>query len=367
MSIGWFKPNRMQLKQSSVLALSLSILFTVGWEYYWRAQGKVPNIDDNKDLWAIDRSKIDTPSENQIVFVGSSRILFDIQKPIWRKKTGTDPIMLGIQGSTPLPQIQNILEETDFRGLIIVGVTPDIFFWADNPKGFSWNRAQAFIDYYTDRTPAQRINHRLSRPLQTKLAFYRDGSEAWDDDVDLKTLLNQIHWGDRNGPKKKPFYNFETTAFDRNVEMSLKTERDTALANSVINAWDLDEWEKEIEDEKKYNETLEDIKKSHKNTVEYFLKYSQAYVAAGGKIILVRCPSSGKYRELENRDFPRERFWDSLVLKTNFPAYHFEDYPQLMGLNLPELSHLSKDDADYFTEELIKILRKDGHLPNPKN
>lgn len=362
-----YATNRMRLKQASLLAFLLTAVFTIAWEYYWREHGRTPNIDDNKDIWAIDRAKLKKSSEDQIVFVGSSRILFDIQKPIWRKNTNTDPIMLGIQGSTPLPQIKNLLEESQFRGTIIVGVTPDIFFWAANPKGFSWNRAVSFIDYYSDRTPAQRINHYLSRPLQTHFAFYRDGAESWDDDVDLKTLLKQLRYGERGGPQYPPFYNFENTAFDRNVEMSLKAEKDTALAHSVIKAWGLDEWEKEIEDEEKYKETIEDIQQSHKKTVDYFLKYSKKYVEAGGKIILVRCPSAGQYRKLENRDFPREQFWDSLVLKTNYPAYHFEDYPQLTGLNLPELSHLTKDDSDYFTEELIKILQKDGHIPKPQN
>ena len=78
----------------------------------------------------------------------------------------------------------------------------------------------------------------------------------------------------------------------------------------------------------------------------------------------MRCPSSGKYRDLERRDFPREEFWDSLVNNTNLPSIHFEDYPQLMGLKIPELSHLSKEDANFFTLELIKIFKQEGILSN---
>lgn len=356
----------MKLKLAAIIALVLSIAFSFGWESYWRSQGRVPNIDDNKDLWAIERAKLMTPDENQVVFVGSSRILFDIQKPVWRNRTETEPIILGIQGSTPLPQLKNLLEETEFRGLIIVGVTPDIFFWSDKPQSFSWDRAQSFIDYFNDRTYAQRINHHLSRPLQENLAFFRDGAEAWDDDVDLKTLLIQMRSGTRAGELPPPFYLFEKTAFDRNVEMSSKTENDTALANSVIRAWGLDEWEKEIEDKEAYEKTMQKVKKKRAFTLDYFLEYAKSYVEEGGEIILVRCPSSGQYRKVEKRDFPREHFWDSLVIKSGLPAFHFEDYPQLMRLDLPELSHLSKKDADYFTEELIKILQEYGHLPNTK-
>jgi len=352
----------MNLKHSALIALLCTLLLTTGWELYWRAQGREASLDDNKDLWAHERAKLYKPSPNQVVFIGSSRILFDIQKSIWNRETNTEAIMLGLQGSTPLPQLKNIVEETDFRGLIIVGVTPDIFFWSSNPDGFLWNRAQASIDYLTDQTPAQKIGHQLSIPLQTNLAFYRDGLEAWDDDVDLKTLLKNAISDERAGPRQPPFYNFQNVELDRNVELSQKTENDTALANSVARAWGLESWKKEADDEESYKQLVDDQIKSRKFTLEYFEKYARQYVNEGGKIILVRCPSAGLYRELETRDFPRHQNWDSLVMITKLPAYHFEDYPQLMNLNLPELSHLSKTDADFFTRELIKILKQDGHI-----
>ncbi|WP_233244079.1 hypothetical protein [Tamlana fucoidanivorans] len=50
--------------------------------------------------------------------------------------------------------------------------------------------------------------------------------------------------------------------------------------------------------------------------------------------------------------------------QSNVKAYHFEDYPQLQNLTLPEWSHLKADHADYFTEELIKILKQDNAIPN---
>lgn len=354
----------MSLSKSLILAVILGLLSIVSWEIYWRSQHRVPNIDDNRDLWAIQRSKLDNLQNNQVAFIGSSRILFDIQKPVWRDEAGTDAIMLGIQGATPLPILRHILEETEFRGLIVVGVAPDIFFWADKEDDRSWIWSQAKLDYHKERTYAQRINHKLSIPLQKYLAFYRDGDEEWTDDVDLRTLLKNFRRGERAGPLAPPFYNFENTHIDRNVEMSAKATKNSALANSVIRAWGLDEWEEEIEDDEDYEKMHKDVELKRSAIISYFEKYAREYIGQGGAIVLVRFPSTGKYRALEERDFPRANFWDSLVIKTKLPAYHFEDYNQLVGLNLPELSHLSKEDADYLTTELIRIFKKDGILTN---
>ena len=118
----------MNLKQSFILGLILAIIGIAGWEMYWRSQDHIPNLDDNDDTWAIQRAKLERPSKDQVVFIGSSRILFDIQHPIWRAKTGTEPVQLASQGSSPLPILKDVVENTDFNGLMVVGVTPGLFF-----------------------------------------------------------------------------------------------------------------------------------------------------------------------------------------------------------------------------------------------
>lgn len=356
----------MVLRQTMFRALFMGIILIAGWELFWRSEGRVPNIDDNKELWADELSKIESAEDQKVVFIGSSRILFDIQKDIWRKYSDREPIMLGVQGATPLPMLRYIAEETDYQGLLIVGVAPDLFFWQNKEDHWSWNRIKTLIEYSKDRTYAQRINQQLSIPLQKSFAFYRDGDENWADDVDLKNLLKNARWGERPRPLSPPFYNFEEVNVDRNVEMSAKTTNDTTLANSVIRAWELDEREAEVDDSLEFDKMKKDIEIKKNDVLSYFLKYTNQFTKRGGTIVLVRCPSKGKYRKLEQRDFPREHFWDSLVYKSKLLAIHFEDYNQLQGLNLPELSHLSKEDAEYFTLELIKILNEKGVLIQTK-
>ena len=66
----------------------------------------------------------------------------------------------------------------------------------------------------------------------------------------------------------------------------------------------------------------------------------------------------------EKMGLPRERFWDSLVKVANVKSYHFEDYDQFKDLVCPEESHLSLNDANFFTTELIKTMKADGALAN---
>jgi hypothetical protein len=339
----------MQLKQSFIIAVFLGIALVTCWELYWRSQGVEPYLDDNKDLWAIQRARLDKDHSNFTVFIGSSRILYDIQLDIWKELTNTEPIMLAVQGASPIPTFRDIVENTDFNGTLMVGITPPLMFSTVYPNAFPMSRAQAKVDYYEDRTYAQRINHKLSVPLQTNLAFIRDGDEEWDTDVDLKTLLRQIHIGERGGPAPVPFNNFEEISLNRHMKMPEFVAKDTAYANTIKLAW------KDM--------VSGDMPPPDKDgTTTVFLELARAFEERGGNLILLRCPSSGFFKEIESKGFPRTEFWDPLVNQSGAKAYHYADFPQFQNLFLPEWSHLALQDAQFFTKELIAILKEDKAL-----
>ena len=342
----------MHLKHSLIIAITLGILSVIAWELYWRSQGLEPNIDDNKNLWANQRAKLENHTDESIVFIGSSRILYDINLDIWEKETGQDAIMLATQGASPIPVLQDIVDNTDFNGTLIVGITPPLFFSTTYPEAQFIKRSQSLVDYYYKRTYAQRLNHILSVPLQENLAFIRDGDESWDSDVDLKTLLKQVHIGDRSGPVYPPFYNFEEITLDRHMKMPEIMVTDTAYANSVKKVWAA-------------ILSGDNPPPDKESTTNAFVELGKKFEARGGKLILVRCPSSGLFKEVESKRFPREQFWDVLVEKSGVKAYNYMDYEQFNDLFLPEWSHLAAKDAEFFTSELIKIMRADGILTNP--
>ena len=343
----------MKLKQSLLIILILSIIAIVAWEAYWRSQGYNPTLSDEKALWAKERAKLENASEKDVVIIGSSRAYFDFQKEVWEQETGVQPIQLASTGSTPLPALHDIVENTDFKGTLIVGVTPGLLFSTTFPMAPPWNRIQSKVDYYFDMTYAQKANYFLSVPLQKNLVLMSADEEEWADDIDLKSLLRRVDLGKRTeSPVMPPFYNFGYVSSDRNMSMAPKTATDTAFANSVIRVWHF------------FGKTSPPPDKDA--TTEYFMKDAKKFIARGGNLILVRPPSSGGTRMAENKFLPRERFWDSLVGLTKVKNYHFEDYSQLKNLTCPEESHLSKEDAEYFTKELANIMIEEQAITNLK-
>jgi len=336
----------MNLKQSLIIALVLSITALGAWELYWRSKGYFPNLDDDKYLWAKTRAKVEKATENDVILVGSSRVLFDIQLDIWEKMTGIRPIQLANPGASPLPVFHDLVENTDFKGTVIVGVTPPLFFSTTFPQAPPWSRAYSKVQFYEDQTYAQKFNYSLSVPLQNTFAFISADEEEWHDDLNLKALLKTIQIDDRI-KTMPPFYRFQEIDIDRNVRMKDRMVTDTAFAGTVKTVW-------------KAFMSGEMPPPDKEGTMAYFLADAEKFKARGGKIILLRCPSDGFFRDLENNGFPRKDFWDLLVEKAGVPAYHFEDYAQLQNLTIPEWSHSSAESADKFTEEILKLLQKDG-------
>ena len=343
----------MKLKQSLLIAIILSFVAIVAWESYWRSQGYYPTLNDEKALWAKERAKLETATENDVVIIGASRAYFDFQKDVWENETGTKPIQLASTGSTPLPALHDIVENTDYKGTVIVGVTPGLVFSTTYPMAMPWSRIQSKVDYYFNMTYAQKANYFLSVPLQKNLVLMSADEEEWSDDIDLKSLLRRVDLGKRTqNPVMPPFYNFGEVTSDRNMAMAHRTVTDTAYANSIIRVWHF------------FGSSSPPPDKDA--TTAYFLNDAKKFIARGGNLILVRPPSSGGTRMAENKFFSRERFWDSLVGLAKVKSYHFEDYSQLNNLTCPEESHLSKEDAEYFTKELANIMIKDQAITKLK-
>jgi hypothetical protein len=343
----------MKLKKSLIIALILSITGLTAWEMYWRSQGFFPTIDDNKAHWAVQRSRVKNLTPQDVIFTGSSRVLFDIQLDEWEQETGKRPVQLASVGSSPLPIFHDIVNNTNYSGTVVVGVTPGLFFSTTSPKAQPWEWPQSRVDFYKDRTYAQRLNHQLSLPLQMNLVLMSAGEVEMDDNIDLKALLKRIKIGNRIPKGMPPFYEFgQFTSIDRNLVMMEKTVTDTAFANTIKKVWMF------------YGKGAPPPDKEA--TMAFFLKDAKTFIERGGNLILLRPPSSGGGRIGESHGLPRTDYWDDLVNQTKVKNYHFEDYKQFQNLECPEWSHLSASDARFFTSELAKIMIEDNAITNQK-
>ena len=59
-----------------------------GWEAYWRQWDATPGYRNSAGAWAEQRARINAGEGDATVLVGTSRVLFDVQLPVWEQVTG---------------------------------------------------------------------------------------------------------------------------------------------------------------------------------------------------------------------------------------------------------------------------------------
>ena len=326
-------------------AVLLLALLLVSWETYWRSYGVHPSIANTYGLWAMQRRRIDAGEGNATVLLGASRVFFDIQLPVWERLTGRRPIQLAIEGTSPLPFLEDLADDPRFTGHLLVGVAPDVFFSGYQYRG-------GVLSYLRKESPSQRIGQWLSMHLvEPYLAFD-------DRDYALETVLARQPWPAR--PGKRWFTEVRKladTESDRNTHLWSKVADDSGYRELARSIW------REGFAPSDDDPTPEEAAKAEHEQIERAAKAVAKLRARGVHVLFVRMPSVGEYLAYENREFPRARTWEALLAATGAPGIHFEDYPELrpdlQGYYLPEWSHMARADGERFTAALVNVIERD--------
>ena len=323
----------------TIAVLSFALLLG-GWEMYWRHEGSVPSYRNSEGLWAIQRRRIDNGEGNATVLVGSSRTLSNINLDVWQKLDGQRPIQLALEGTSPMRVMEDLADDENFRGRLIVGVAPGLFF-----SGFEYRRQ--VLDYYPKETPSQRWGQWLS-------SNFVEPYFAFDDpDFALFTVLKRQDWPARRGvDDDKEVRKLFLTDADRNTRMWKRMEEDVAYQNLQKKIW-AQNWKKPP--------TPDEIKE-HVDGITRQLDRAEKAVkklaARGVEVIFILHPVDGDFAAAEQKGFPRQTTWDVLLQRTGARGIHFQDHPEMQGLRLPEWSHLAAQDAERYTEVIYRLIRE---------
>lgn len=332
-------------------ALALFVLLMAAWEWYWRHYDVTPGYRNSDGAWAEQRRRINTGEGGKTVLIGSSRILFDVQLPEWERATGERPIQLALEGTSAVPLLEDLAQDPDFTGQLLVGVAPDLFF-----SGFAYRGAA--ISHYHKQGPSQRSGHWLSkRLLEPHFAFY-------DPDFALATVVRRQDWPLRPGLRKGTRVRklMVQDSGDRNTHMWRKVEADPQYRDLARSIW------VEILNgpPPPMMDTPEKARKLMEMQIERAAKAIATLRARGVRVVFVRPPSDGAYYAFEQKVMPRAWTWDVLLQRTGTPGIHFEDHPQLQGYELPEWSHLTAADAKRFTIALAPLVEHEFARAEPK-
>lgn len=332
------------LVKAAILAAALTLLGTAGWEIYLRNHGVQISYDDGPPLWSDKRAMVYEPSDKTTVFIGSSRIKFDLDIPTWESTAGTHAVQLAIEGSSPRPALEDLANDPNFKGRLVVDITEGLFF-SNSPGGSE--EPLANIKYYHDRTPAQQASFHLNRMLESQLVCLDQ------EHLSLNAQLDALEIPSRPGVFMMPIFpmDFTRVRFNRQMYMTERFVADTALQHRVSGIWSFF-GKMAMHAPPTPPEELDAIFQSVKGCVDKIK-------ARGGAVLFVRTPSSGPALMGESRGFPREKYWDRLLAETGCPGVHFADYPEIAHFVCPENSHLSPQDAVVFTRHFVDILNKE--------
>jgi hypothetical protein len=341
---GWFAMG--------TIALVTCAAALAGWEHHVRSLGYEAGYDDTPGLWVQQRQRAAGVGRDQLVLVGASRTLYDLDLDVLQGG-GLRPIQLATVGSNPRVILEHLAADPSYAGNTLVGVAPSLL---AAPGGPPLAFPRRYVRKYDAWGPAAEWEFVLSLPLQEQLAFL-------DQDLTLAGLIDHLPWPRRPGvfaPELPP--SISTIDRDRQKRMTERAEHDTQLMERVQQIWlpllagpprpaALSEaaWAQIFADG--WSDNLARTKRS-----------VEAIEARGGRVFFVRHPSTGLVRELEDRSWSRATHWDRLLRETGAAGIYDRDHPELSGFSCPEWSHLSARDATEYTRRLAAILRSQGLL-----
>ena len=325
---------------AGIVAMLVFGVLLGGWEAYFRSKGAVPQFVASDVLWAMQRARINNGEGNATVLIGSSRMLFDVQLDVWEKMDGRRPIQLALEGTSPITALADLAADTAFRGRLMIGVSPDLFF-----SGFAY-RGKAIANWrtqsLTDRS-GQWLSMHLLEPV---FAFV-------DPDFALFTILKRQEWPARAGVHTRVNVRKLTlTERDRNTHMWPRVVTDTAYARLARDIWAQD-----------FGSLPPGVTPAMVNAgIIAETKKAAAAVATlrarGVPVLFIRHPSAGAYLDHENKAFPRQGTWEPLLAQSGVKGIHFADHPELQGFELPEWSHLSHESARRYTAALYGVIAR---------
>jgi len=312
-----------------VWAITLAAVLVVGYEAFWRAEGYVPSVQDDMDLWSIERDKI-ARHPDAVALLGASRTIFFVDPAqLSRELDGRPVAMLAVNGRYPLAVLRDLALDSDFRGLAVVSI---------DSRGFSpelWEMQRDYVQHYRVRwSLARELHRRLLTPLQENFVLMRSQFalvnvvKRWMAGYGLPINEHMIFRADRVG-----FVDYRHPGLD-----TLRQARVDGLAEWYRDhpAAPPETW---LRDLAPVSEWVDEIQ------------------ARGGRVVFFRSPASDGSLDLDETNFPRDLYWDRYRATSKAVMIDFRDEPEYLTFELPETSHIDGRDVPRFTHVFAQMLR----------
>lgn len=318
----------------SLAVMLLTLALTGLWEWRMRALELTPgDLGESAPAWAEQRRRIDSEPV-KVAIVGDSRILFDTNLDRFERLTGIRPLQLALAGTNGRPFLEDLAADPKFKGVVIVGMAELAYF----REGVGLMKTA--LDHGRWESPADRASFLIHRELARRLALL-------DDDYRLSNLVDRLDPNLRpavEGPYND-VWKIGQRVDDRQTWLWPRIEHDPRLRAHARAAWG------------GFKAPV-----VAKDVIAMTLARTRAAVAKirarGGEVVFVRPPDAPQLRVNEEKEIPRARGWDALLVAAQAKGVHFDDLPAAQGLTIPEWSHLSRVCAVVFTDAYVRRLAR---------
>lgn len=312
-------------------AVFLAVLGLGVCEGFWRAHGFSPALQDDADLWCSTRSTVKGNDPDQVVLIGASRILMDIDTATFTECFGgRKPVQLGITGSSFIPVLYHFSKDKTFCGILVCDVAPGGLCQGIYPH----DGIQAeYVRKYETRSA-------LASEEQYLRMLVQQASVLRLPELDFREFLPRLV---RTGQLPTPQLRYDTMLPDRSVRGDFRHVDVNALAERGL-----------LTSQTAGPVPAEQLRADLDSVEEMVARIQER----GGEVVFVVFPISGKRRALEEGQFPRQKCWDVLAAHTKAITIHFADYPDLSRYECPEGSHLDYHDAVPFTKALALLIKE---------
>ena len=304
-------------------------------ELHRLAQGHLPTVRDDLDLWALERARVDGPGSDSIAILGTSRILYSLDPDaLARALTGKVPVMLAVNGAYPLAALNDLARDVNFTGTALVDID------ARGLSRYYRDMQQAQVRRFTDGVgPSAAVHRRLLSQWQANLLL-------GDADLGLVPTLTRLIFN-----AAPPQARHASIAPNRAGSLDFQrpnTNTAAMAANFAVGV---------LAD---YQDHPPPPSEQWLAELDGVIKDIRAIRARGGKVLFFCSATSGAHLVADQQGYPRSQYWDRFAREIAQPngahAIYALDIPAIAALNLPDSSHIDQRDRPAFTKAMAQVL-----------
>lgn len=317
------------------MALLITLATLGAMEAGWRAVGFPASVLDSLDLWAWHRARAVDGKRPGVVLLGASRMQLDFSSERFHARFPEHDLRrLSVVGTSPQATLFDLAADEAFHGSVICSMAGDSMLASQREDQLEQVRS-----YHDLSSVNTRLNAWIVANLQWRLRIFNARHSLL---AVLKSLALE-----RRLPR--PWYTYTLPDRSRISDYSmldireLRRHRMESLAQQRRDRPPPDPatWLREAA------------------PIEAAIRQIES---RGGRVVLVRLPTTGEHWDADQRDYPREQYWDAFAAITSAETIHFQDVPGLRGYECPDASHLDSRDAGPFTDALLDELVRRGAL-----